>query len=79
MSSGREMSITLHHGDLPAGLDLGDVVAVDSETMGLQAGRDRLCVVQLSAGDGDAHLVQLPPGELCRAQPAAPARRSRHG
>jgi len=57
------MDITLHHGDLPAGLDLGDVVAVDSETMGLDPGRDRLCVVQLSAGDGRAHLVQLPPGQ----------------
>jgi ribonuclease D len=56
------MSITLHHGDLPAGLDLGPVVAVDSETMGLQGGRDRLCLVQLSAGDGHAHLVQLAPG-----------------
>jgi ribonuclease D len=54
------MSITLHHGDLPAGLDLGDTIAVDSETMGLQGGRDRLCLVQLSAGDGHAHLVQLP-------------------
>ena len=57
------MSITLHHGDLPAGLDLGQTVAVNSETMGLQGGRDRLCLVQLSAGDGDAHLVQLPLGE----------------
>ncbi len=57
------MSITLHHGDLPAGLDLGDVIAVDSETMGLQGGRDRLCLVQLSAGDGHAHLVQLPQGD----------------
>ena len=41
------MSITLHHGDLPAGLDLGDTIAVDSETMGLQGARDRLCLVQL--------------------------------
>ena len=57
------MSITLHRGDLPAGLDLGDMVAVDSETMGLHPGRDRLCVVQLSAGDGTAHLVQLAPGD----------------
>ena len=57
------MSITLHHGDLPAGLDLGDTIAVDSETMGLQGARDRLCVVQLSAGDGNAHLVQLPQGD----------------
>jgi len=49
----------LHKGDLPDGLDLGAAVAVDSETMGLRVGRDPLCVVQLSAGDGDAHIVQL--------------------
>jgi len=49
----------LHHGDLPDGLDLGPVVAVDSETMGLRFRRDPLCVVQLSAGDGDAHVVRL--------------------
>jgi ribonuclease D len=53
------LTIHLHSGDLPAGLDLGGSVAVDSETMGLRVGRDPLCVVQLSAGDGDAHLVQL--------------------
>jgi len=52
----------LHRGDLPEGLDLGAVVAIDSETMGLDPRRDRLCVVQLSAGDGDAHLVQFAPG-----------------
>ena len=57
------MNITLHRGDLPAGLELGDMVAVDSETMGLHPGRDRLCVVQLSAGDGAAHLVQFAPGD----------------
>ena len=57
------MNITLHRGDLPPGLDLGDMIAVDSETMGLQPGRDRLCLVQLSGGDGHAHLVQLPRGE----------------
>lgn len=51
--------ITLHHGDLPDGLDLGPTVAVDTETMGLRVRRDRLCLVQLSAGDGTAHLVQL--------------------
>jgi ribonuclease D len=62
MTSGRDMSISLHRGDLPDGIDLGPVVAVDSETMGLQPGRDRLCVVQLSAGDGTAHLVQFAPG-----------------
>ena len=48
-------SIFLHRGDLPDGLDLGPAIAVDSETMGLQPGRDRLCLVQLSAGDGTAH------------------------
>ena len=53
------MTVHLHEGDLPADLDLGPVVAVDSETMGLRYRRDPLCVVQLSAGDGDAHVVRL--------------------
>jgi ribonuclease D len=53
------MTIFLHHGDLPDGLDLGPEVAVDSEAMGLRFRRDDLTVVQLSAGDGDAHVVQL--------------------
>ncbi len=53
------MKIKLHKGDLPDGLDLGRMVAVDTETLGLNPGRDRLCLVQLSAGDGSAHLVQL--------------------
>ncbi len=54
--------MTVHHhiGDLPDGLDLGPVVAIDSETMGLRPHRDRLCVVQLSSGDGNAHVVQIP-------------------
>jgi len=56
------MTFTLHRGDLPAGLELGPVVAVDTETMGLAVPRDRLCLVQLSAGDGRAHLVQLAAG-----------------
>jgi ribonuclease D len=56
------MSVTLHRGDLPDRLDLGPVVAIDSETMGLRPVRDRLCVVQLSSGDGNAHLVQFAPG-----------------
>ena len=51
--------IKLHKNDLPAGLAFGSSVAVDTETMGLRPQRDRLCVVQLSAGDGTAHLVQL--------------------
>lgn len=54
------MSIAVHRFDLPADIDLGNVVAVDTETMGLRPGRDRLCVVQLSAGDGSAHLVHFP-------------------
>ena len=53
------MTVHLHEGDLPDGLDLGPEVAVDSETMGLRFRRDPLCVVQLSAGDGDAHVVRL--------------------
>ncbi len=53
------MTIHLHQGDLPADLDFGAMVAVDSETMGLQPGRDRLCLVQLSGGDGVCHLVQF--------------------
>jgi ribonuclease D len=57
------MTIHLHSGDLPAGLDLGPVVAIDTETMGLVPHRDRLCLVQLSAGDGDAHLVQIARGQ----------------
>ena len=56
------MSITLHKGDLPDGLSFGDSVAVDSETMGLRPQRDRLCLVQLSSGDGTAHLVQFAQG-----------------
>lgn len=56
-------SITLHRGDLPEGLDLGQVVAVDTETMGLNPVRDRLCVVQLSSGDGTAHVVQIARGQ----------------
>lgn len=57
------MDIELHRHDLPDGLDLGDTVAVDTETMGLNLIRDRLCLVQLSAGDGVAHLVQFPVSE----------------
>jgi ribonuclease D len=53
------MKIRLHKGDLPNGLDLGKVVAVDTEALGLNPGRDRLCLVQLSSGDGSAHLVQF--------------------
>ena len=54
------MTIHSHEGDLPDGLDLGPVVAIDTEAMGLGLHRDRLCVVQLSSGDGDAHVVRIP-------------------
>ncbi len=57
------MAVHLHQSDLPDGLDLGAVVAIDTETMGLDPRRDRLCLVQLSSGDGDAHLVQIARGQ----------------
>ncbi|KHA50527.1 ribonuclease D [Sulfitobacter geojensis] len=65
------MTNYLYQGDLPDDLDLGDTVAIDCETMGLHPHRDRLCVVQLSSGDGNAHLVQIAKGQteapnLCR-------------
>ena len=53
------MANHLYKGDLPDDLDLGKVVAIDCETMGLNPHRDRLCLVQLSGGDGNAHLVQI--------------------
>ncbi len=56
--------IHAHRHDLPDGLELGPVIAVDTETMGLNPHRDRLCLVQISAGDGAAHLVQLIPASL---------------
>ena len=56
------MTYQLHHGDLPEGLLFGDAVAIDTEAMGLNPYRDRLCVVQLSRGDGDAHLVKFAAG-----------------
>lgn len=57
------MANHLHQGDLPEGLDLGPEVAIDCETLGLVPRRDRLCLVQLSGGDGDVHLVQVAPGD----------------
>jgi ribonuclease D len=54
-------TIHLHRNDLPEGVSLGPVVAVDTETMGLNPHRDRLCLVQISSGDGHAHMVQLIP------------------
>lgn len=56
------MKIKLHKGDLPDGLELGPLVAIDTETLGLNPARDRLCLAQLSAGDGTAHMVQFAPG-----------------
>jgi len=55
------MTVTniLHKGDLPDGLNLGPLVAIDCETMGLNFNRDRLCLVQLSSGNGVAHMVQI--------------------
>jgi ribonuclease D len=54
------VTISYHRGDLPPDIDFGDTVAIDSETMGLNIQRDRLCVIQLSAGDGSAHVVHFP-------------------
>ena len=65
------MTNHLYKNDLPDGLDLGPVVAIDCETMGLNPHRDRLCVIQMSGGDGNAHIVQVAKGQteapnLCR-------------
>ena len=65
------MTNHLYQNDLPDDLDLGPVVAIDCETMGLNPHRDRLCLVQMSGGDGHAHLVQVAKGQteapnLCR-------------
>jgi ribonuclease D len=57
------MTTTLHRGDLPETIDFGDSVAVDTETMGLVNQRDRLCLVQLSRGNGAADLIQIAPGQ----------------
>lgn len=71
------MTIRLHRGDLPADFQPGPILAIDTETLGLNPQRDRLCVVQLSRGDGTADVVQIPkgapvPANLCRilADPA---------
>ena len=69
------MTIRFHGGDLPAELDLGPIVAIDTETLGLEVGRDRLCVVQLSRGDGTADIVQIARRTDARAQSRAAARR----
>ena len=57
------MTITLHNGDLPNTVNFSGSVAIDTETMGLNPNRDRLCLVQLSSGDGNAHLVQIAKGQ----------------
>ena len=57
------MAVRLHRADLPDGWTFGDAVAIDTETLGLAVGRDRLCVVQLSRGDGDAEIVQILRGQ----------------
>ena len=57
------MANHLYQNDLPDGLDLGPIVAIDCETMGLNPHRDRLCLIQMSGGDGDCHLIQVTPGQ----------------
>jgi ribonuclease D len=56
--------IRFHRNDLPAEASFGEAVAIDTETLGLAVGRDRLCVVQLSRGDGTADIVQIAPGQM---------------
>ena len=63
MDKGQSVAIHTYQNDLPDGLDLGPVVAIDCETMGLNPHRDRLCLIQLSGGDGEAHLVQVAKGQ----------------
>jgi ribonuclease D len=58
------MTIRVHNGDLPAQVGFGAAVAIDTETLGLDVRRDRLCVVQLSSGDGSAEIVQIAPGQM---------------
>jgi len=58
------MTVQLYQNDLPEGLAFGDSVAIDTETMGLAPHRDRLCLVQLSSGDGEAHLVKIQSGQV---------------
>jgi ribonuclease D len=65
------MSVRLHEGDLPEGLDLGPMVAIDTETMGLAVARDRLCVVQMSRGDGSAEVVRIAAGQRAAPRLAA--------
>ena len=62
------MTIHLYKGDLPDNLNLGNEIAVDTETQGLNPHRDRLCVVQISSGDGNAHLIQLSADDYANAK-----------
>jgi ribonuclease D len=71
------LKIKLHKNDLPGDLDLGPVVAIDSETLGLNPFRDRLCLVQLSAGDGVCHAVQFERGAY--AAPLVRTYTDKHG
>ena len=68
------MTVELHRGDLPPGRKFGNAVAIDTETLGLNPYRDRLCLVQLSTGDGTAHLVQFAPGDQAALQIVEPGR-----
>lgn len=70
-AEGKDMTNHLYKNDLPDGLDLGPIVAIDCETMGLNPHRDRLCVVQLSGGDGHAHIVQIAIGQTSAPNLAA--------
>ncbi len=65
------MANFLYKNDLPDGLDLGPVVAIDCETMGLNPHRDRLCVIQMSGGDGNAHIIQVEKGQTAAPNLAA--------
>jgi ribonuclease D len=65
------MTITMHKGDLPKNLDFGESVAVDTETLGLVPERDPLCLIQLSSGDGTAHLLQFDRSKYDAQFPAA--------
>ena len=70
------MTIRLHRGDLPDLSRYKDSVAIDTETMGLNPHRDRLCVVQMSNGDGSADVIQIPQGPHRRAEPEGAAGQS---
>ena len=70
------MTFELYTNDLPEGLDLGPLVAIDTETMGLRPERDRLCLVQLSSGDGKCHLVHFRPDDAGERNYAAPRLRA---